>query len=324
MAQASRRAGTVVVGGGTGFIGASLGAKLRSCGYDVVNVSRKPGPYRMSWGDITTSGLPAGTTAVVSLAGANVLDPLRRWTASFQQEVRASRVNTTRSLAAAAADAVSANNNSGGSGSANAPAVFVSMSGVGFYKPSRTATYTEESAGGDFDFLSRLCTEWEAASTAATQAGIRTVTVRSGVVLGRHGGMIQQLFLPFYLGVGGPIGSGEQYFPWIHIDDIVRLIVHAIENPKTSGILNGVTPQPITNAEFSSAFASALSRPGIIPLPSPVVRLLFGEDRATMMLDGQRVLPERTLASGFKYRYPTIDEACTEFARLQYKPVEPF
>ncbi|XP_037085747.1 epimerase family protein SDR39U1-like isoform X2 [Pollicipes pollicipes] len=305
------RLGTVVLGGGSGFIGTSLSAQLRKRGYDVMVVSRKPGPYRMTWSELSEGGLPGNTTAVVSLSGQNVLDPLRRWTPGFKQNVWASRVNSTRSLA----DAIRA--------APVKPQVFVSISGVGYYEPSETAEYTEESPGGDADFMARLCTEWEEAARLDDPA-VRTAIVRSGVVLGRHGGMIQQLFIPFYMGVGGPIGSGRQYFPWIHIDDIVGLFIFAIENPKVSGVLNGVAPQVVSNREFAAAFGRALWRPALVPLPAAAVRLAFGETRARMMVEGQRVLPRRPLQLGFEYQYPDIDSACREFAHLRYSPVKPY
>ncbi|XP_043199490.1 epimerase family protein SDR39U1-like isoform X2 [Amphibalanus amphitrite] len=306
------RLGTVLVGGGSGFIGTSLTAQLRKRGYDVMIVSRKPGPYRMTWSELSQSGLPKNTTAVVGLSGQNVLDPLRRWTPGFRQNVWASRVNSTRSLA----EVISA--------APVKPNVFVSISGVGFYEPSETAEYNEESAGGEADYMGRLCTAWEEAARGVEDAGVRSVIIRSGVVLGRHGGMIQQIFMPFYLGLGGPIGSGRQFFPWIHIDDIVSLFIFAIENPEVSGVLNGVAPQPVTNGEFSAALAGALHRPGVIPLPAAAVRLAFGETRARMMVEGQRVLPRRPLQLGFQYRYPDIESACREVARLRYTPVKPY
>ncbi|KAF0310645.1 Epimerase family protein SDR39U1 [Amphibalanus amphitrite] len=245
------RLGTVLVGGGSGFIGTSLTAQLRKRGYDVMIVSRKPGPYRMTWSELSQSGLPKNTTAVVGLSGQNVLDPLRRWTPGFRQNVWASRVNSTRSLA----EVISA--------APVKPNVFVSISGVGFYEPSETAEYNEESAGGEADYMGRLCTAWEEAARGVEDAGV-------------------------------------------------------------SGVLNGVAPQPVTNGEFSAALAGALHRPGVIPLPAAAVRLAFGETRARMMVEGQRVLPRRPLQLGFQYRYPDIESACREVARLRYTPVKPY
>lgn len=200
-----------------------------------------PGPQRMSWSELESKGLPTDTVAVVNLAGQNVMDVSRRWTAGFKQNVFNSRVNTTKLLAKKINE------------SEKKPKAFVTMSGVGAYKPDNKKEYTEDYCCKEFDFFSKLCRRWEEAADLSTETrqNCRVTTVRSGVVLGRQGGMIQQLYLPFSLGLGGPIGDGSQYMPWIHIDDITNLIVYAIENPNVEGILNGVAPNPCTNKEFS-------------------------------------------------------------------------
>lgn len=297
--------GTVVLGGGSGFVGKAVARKLKKHGYKVVIISRKPGVSSMTWSDLQKDGLPP-CVAVFSVAGQNVLDPTRRWTPGFKQNVWASRVNTTKALARII-DSME-----------HPPKVFVTMSGVGYYKPSETEEYTEDSAGGDFDFLSNLCTDWEAAGKLENSK-TRHVIIRSGIVLGRRGGMIQQLFLPFYLGLGGPVGSGKQFMPWIHIEDLVGLFIHAIENENVKGILNGVAPHVVTNGEFSKAFGRALWRPVLIPLPAAVVNLLFGAERAKMMVEGQKVIPKRTLESGFRFKFTNITSACKEFSRLFYR-----
>lgn len=295
---------SVIVGGGTGFIGRSLTMQLLKNGYQVSNVSRMPSPHNMSWDQLKNVGLPDGTTAVVSMAGQNILDAKRRWTPGFKQNVWNSRVNTTRSLKEAILAAP------------KKPKVFVSISGVGIYPPSSSAEYTEDSQVTATDFLSELAIAWEEAAKLPPDSGVRQVTIRSGVVLGRNGGMIQQLYVPFFLGVGGPIASGNQYMPWIYIDDISRLIQFAIENEKVSGVLNGVAPQVITNKEFASAFGKAMWRPAIIPVPKLALDLAFGNERAKIMTEGQKVIPKRVLEYGFKYEYPDIDKACAKCARL--------
>ncbi|VEN59572.1 unnamed protein product [Callosobruchus maculatus] len=292
--------GNVLIGGGTGFIGSALRNLLRFKGYGITVVSRMPGPSRISWNELIVNGLPKDTTAVVNLAGQNVMDFTRRWTAGFKQNVYNSRVYTTSTLAKAINDA------------SVKPSVFVTISGVGAYKPDPKKEYTEESPCGDFDFFSKLCKDWESAAKLSLESKekCRLVTIRSGVVLGREGGMIKQLYLPFYLGLGGPIGMGEQFMPWIHIDDLASLIVYAIENPKVEGVLNGVAPTPCTNKEFSLAFGKALHRPAFIPVPSFVFDILLNKERAVMVTEGQIVIPKKTLSTGFKYKYPNIDTAC--------------
>ncbi|KAF2362310.1 Epimerase family protein SDR39U1 [Trinorchestia longiramus] len=295
--------GKVVVGGGSGFIGSALTRVLQKKGYEVVVVSRKPGAWRITWEEICSSGLPANCVAVVNVAGQNILDPMQRWTPGFKQNVWASRVETTKYLADAIRKAD------------KKPKVFASMSGVGYYPTGSTTEFDESSQGGDFDYLSRLCEGWEAAAKLDLPE-VRTVSIRTGVVLGRNGGMIQQLFMPFFLGLGGPVGSGEQPMPWIHLDDIVGLFDHAVHCEQVSGVLNGVAPQIITNAEFSKAFAAALRRPAVIPLPTPLVNLMFGEERAKIMTEGQKVKPTLALKTGYKFKFPDIKSACEQVAHF--------
>ncbi|KAF6132749.1 short chain dehydrogenase/reductase family 39U member 1 [Phyllostomus discolor] len=196
----------VLVGGGTGFIGTALIHLLKARGHEVTLVSRKPGPGRITWDELATSGLPS-CDAAVNLAGENILNPLRRWNEAFQKEVLSSRLETTQLLARAITKAP------------QPPQAWVLVTGVAYYQPSLTAEYDEDSPGGDFDFFSNLVTRWEAAARLPGDS-TRQVVVRSGVVLGRGGGAIGHMLLPFRLGLGGPIGSGQQFFPWIHIGDL--------------------------------------------------------------------------------------------------------
>lgn len=202
-------------------------------------ISRMPGPQRITWNDLHNQGLPAGTTTVINLSGQNVMDAKQRWNKGFKQNIFNSRINTTLSLAQAIDRAD------------NKPQLFITFSGVGIYKPDQNREYHEDSAvDKEFDFFSHLCQEWENAAQLP-RGPTRRVTIRSGVVLGKNGGMIKQLYLPFYLGLGGPVLPGNQYLPWIHIDDIVGMILFAMSNFSVEGTLNGVAPQIITNKEFS-------------------------------------------------------------------------
>ncbi|XP_028050747.1 epimerase family protein SDR39U1 isoform X2 [Monomorium pharaonis] len=245
-------------------------------------------------------GLPENTSAVINVAGQNVLDPRQRWSPGFKQNVRNSRVKTTKALA----DAIQ-----------NTKAtVFATISGVAYYKPNDDV-YTEESKCEAYDFLSRLSHDWEEAARLPKDSNIRQVTIRSGVVLGRNGGMIKQIYLPFFFGLGGPIGSGNQYMPWIHITDLVGMFIFALKSSNVHGILNGVAPQLITNKEFTKAFAAALRRPAFIPLPSFFLEILFNKERATIMLEGQKVVPKRVMELGFQYQYPDIEKACKQLVQ---------
>ncbi|XP_006903317.1 PREDICTED: epimerase family protein SDR39U1 [Elephantulus edwardii] len=286
----------VLVGGGTGFIGTALVQLLKARGHEVTLVSRKPGPDRITWEELASSGLPP-CDAAVNLAGQNILNPLRRWNEAFQKEVLDSRLETTQMLATTISKAP------------QPPKTWILVTGVAYYQPSLTAEYDEDSPGGDFDFFSNLVTKWEAAGKLPGDS-TRQVVVRSGVVLGRGGGAISQMLLPFRLGLGGPIGSGHQFFPWIHISDLVGILAHSLEARHVHGVLNGVAPAPTTtNAQFAKALGAALGRPAFIPLPSAVVQAVFGRERAIMLLEGQKVVPRRTLATGYQYSYPKLEDA---------------
>ncbi|KFM67311.1 hypothetical protein X975_10040, partial [Stegodyphus mimosarum] len=301
-------AGTIVVGGGTGFIGRAITRKLKEIGYDVLLISRQPSLNAISWNDLASEGLPKSCVAVINVAGQNVLDPTRRWTPGFQQNVYASRVHTTRLLAEEIKKM------------SKPPNVFGVISGVGFYKASETETYTEDSTGGNHDYFSQLCSSWEEASLLPDDVNVRRFIVRSGVVLGRSGGIISQIYWPFYFGLGGPIASGKQYMPWIHIEDIAGIFLHGIQTDSVKGILNGVSPQIITNYEFAKALSRAMWRPCLFPLPEFAINLAFGKERASMMTQGQKVLPKRTLESGYEFKYPDIESACAECAHSFVDP----
>lgn len=256
-----------------------------------------PGPNRISWHDLECCGLPENTSAVINVAGQNVLDPKQRWSEGFKQNVINSRVKTTKLLAKALANT-----------KADA---FVTISGVAYYPPN-DIEYTEESKCEQYDFLSKLCHDWEAAAQLPKDSGIRQTTIRSGVVLGKQGGMIKQIYLPFFLGLGGPIGDGNQYMPWIHVTDLVNIFLFSLENKSVHGILNGVAPQIVTNKEFTKAFASTMRRPAFIPIPRAALNILFDKERAKIMLEGQKVVPKRVKELGFQYQFPDINSACVE------------
>ena len=196
------------------------------------------------------------------------------------------------------------------------------ITGVGLYPPGNNEIKYDEyskiegDAGG---YMSRLVKDWEDAATLPQNIPTRNVFLRSGVVLGRNGGMIQQIFLPFYLGGGGRMGSGMQNMPWIHVKDVSGMILHAIENKNVNGPLNASAPQIINNQSFVDAFASALYRPSFIPLPDFVWNMVFGEERAAIITKGVTVLPKRTEELGYKFRYPDIKTACEEFSVFFYQ-----
>ena len=307
--------GKVIIGGGSGFVGKEVCSLLRREGYDVIVISRKKFDSRViTWDEIKLQGLPEKTLAVVNLAGQNLLDPLKRWNPSFMELVRESRIQTAKSLK----DAIVKRHDAG----LDVPDVFVQITGVGLYPPGDNSIEYDENSKikeGEGGYMSRLVKDWEAAATLPPNVPTRNVFLRAGVVLGRNGGMIQQIFLPFYLGGGGRMGSGQQNMPWIHVKDVSGMILHSIENNHVKGALNATSPHIINNQAFVDAFASALWRPAYIPLPDFVWNIVFGEERASIITKGVTVIPKRTEEVGYKFRYPDIKSACEEFSALFYE-----
>ncbi|XP_026481620.1 epimerase family protein SDR39U1, partial [Ctenocephalides felis] len=274
----------VLVGGGTGFIGKALCTYLKGHSCDVTVVSRMPGPKHVSWLQLEQFGLPEGITAVVNVAGQNVLDPTRRWTPGFKQNVYSSRINTSKCLAKCINNAKTK------------PKVFIGITGVSSYPLNTDKPVSEnfdKPEKRNFDFMNHLCAEWEHALKLPPDSPTRQIILRTGVVLGRDGGMIKQLILPFWLGLGGPVGRGTQPLPWIHIEDLTSLIWFCIQEEKLSGIVNAVSPHVITNNDFTQEFAKALYRPAFIPVPESLLNLIFNEERASLLTTGPKVEPKR-------------------------------
>ena len=271
----------IAITGGSGFVGRALTERLRAAGHSVTAVSLRtqPGPDAF-----------AGPQAVVHLAGEPVA---QRWTAAARERIRNSRIEGTRSLVAALCQ--------------QPPAVLVSASAVGYYGSRGDEILTEDSPPAS-DFLGQIALGWEREARAAEQFGVRVVTPRIGVVLGRGGGALWKMLLPFRLGVGGRLGSGKQWMSWIHLDDLVSLIEFAIATPTLSGPVNAVAPSPVTNVDFTRELAAALHRPAIFPVPALALKMLFGE-MSQVILGGQRVIPQAALRAGFQFRYAEIGEA---------------
>jgi uncharacterized protein (TIGR01777 family) len=292
----------VAITGSSGLVGTALTARLRSEGHHVVRVVRAAagGPGTLHW-DPTTGAIDAagleGMDAVVHLAGAGIGD--RRWTDARKAEVLGSRVQGTTLLATtlAALD--------------RKPSVLVSGSAVGWYGDRGDELLTEASPPpAQADFTSEVCREWEAATAPAAEAGIRTVLLRTGIVLAAHGGTLAKLLLPFKLGLGGRQGSGRQYMSWVSIDDEVGAIVHAITDPSLAGPVNATGPVPVTNAEFASTLGRVLHRPTVLPTPTLPLELVYGKEMVRhLLLAGQRVVPARLEGAGYVFAHPTVEDA---------------
>lgn len=288
----------IVVAGASGFIGRALCAELERRGLRITRVGRRatadirwPAPGEEF--DAVAVRTFAGARAVVSLVGESIS---RRWTAARKQEIRDSRVRLTGALARALAR------------TGDRPPPLVSGSAVGIYG-DRGDEWLDESSAPGADFLADVAREWEAATAPATEAGARVVLLRSGVVLGRGGGLLGRLALPFQLGGGARLGSGRQWLSWISLADAVRVIVRAIDDAAMRGPVNLVSPAPVRNAEFTAALARALHRPAVLTVPAPVLRLAFGEMADGVLLASQRVRPAVLERSGFVFDHPSIEAA---------------
>ncbi|MGH9661827.1 MAG: TIGR01777 family oxidoreductase [Bryobacteraceae bacterium] len=271
----------VALTGGTGFIGRRLVERLRQAGHAPLLLRR--GDF-----DALERDKPG---AVVHLAGEPIA---QRWTAAAKVRIRDSRVAGTRRLVEAMSTL------------SPRPRTLVCASAIGYYGNRGEEVLTESSAPGD-GFLPATCREWEAQAEIAESLGMRVVRLRTGIVLGRGGGALEKMLPPFRMCAGGRLGSGRQWMSWIHIDDLTGLILHALEHPLT-GPLNGVAPNPVTNAEFTCLLGRALRRPAVLPAPAFGLRFILGE-MAQILLDSTRVLPKAAEAGGYRFTYPTLDAA---------------
>jgi uncharacterized protein (TIGR01777 family) len=270
----------ITITGASGLIGSKLVAALTQRGDGVTTLSLRSGP--------PDPDALAGRDAVVHLAGENVA---QRWTDDARTRIHDSRVDGTRRLVTAINQADVT------------PKALISASAVGYYGPHGDELVDEDTPPGD-DFLAQVCQAWE---LEAKQAKTRVAIVRTGVVLDAKGGALAKMLTPFKLGGGGPVAGGKQYMPWIHVDDVVGIYLHALDHG-WEGAVNASAPEPVTNAQFSKALGRALHRPAIAPIPGFAIRLLYG-DMAVIVTEGQRAIPKRTQALGYTYEHPNLDEA---------------
>ena len=300
----------IVVSGATGFIGKAVCSALIQKEHTVTALTRDPnkaaeqlpgGVTAIRWGSGDKSewqAVCADSDVVIHLAGESVGG--KRWTPEFKAQLMDSRVETTRSIVESFT-------------SERHPYKLISASAVGYYGNSGDTLITESSPPGN-DFLAGLSEVWEKEADRASQVGVNVVKIRIGIVLGDGGALDKMLYplplriSPWKIGLGGPLGSGRQWMPWIHHRDIVNLLVWAAENREASGVYNAAAPNPVRNVEFSRALGRVLHRPSILPIPAPVLRLILGEF-AEVILGGQNAIPQRALAAGFKFEYTEIEQA---------------
>ncbi len=304
----SKKSMKVAVTGATGFVGSRLVERLQQEGHQVLVFTRNlekarrvfpstafPKVEIVSYTPLESGAWQnqiSGCDGVVNLAGAPIAET--RWTAERKQEILDSRKIGTQKIVEAIAQADSK------------PGVLVNSSAIGYYGTSETAAFNEDSPPGQ-DFLAQVCQAWEAEAEQVKQSGTRLVILRTGIVLGQ-GGAIAKMLLPFQLFAGGPLGTGQQWFSWIHIDDLVSLIIAALTHSEMAGVFNATAPQPVRMTELCRALGQTLHRPSWLPVPAFALEALLG-DAAKVVLEGQQVLSERTQASGFTYQYVRVEQA---------------
>ncbi len=287
----------ILVSGASGPIGAALLPSLKATGATVTRLVRNSAtnPDEIAW-DPARPLLPdsvSGFDAVIHLAGESIVG---RWTEARKRRIRESRSQGTGHLAQAVAKAP------------QPPRVFISASAVGFYGNRGDEILREDSPSGE-GFAAEICRQWEAAAQPAAKAGIRTAQMRFGVVMSAEGGALPKMLPPFRLGLGGRLGNGRQWWPWVSVRDVVGAIQHVLNHESLTGPVNTVAPNPVTNAEFTSILASVLKRPAIFPMPAFAVRLVFGEMGEELFLGSQRVQPAKLVATGYQFQHPDLKNA---------------
>lgn len=297
----------ILVSGVSGPIGTALLPSLKSSGAHISRLTRKNSKHssadeqQVPWDPTQpiSSEKVSGFDAVIHLAGESIVG---RWTEEKKQEIRDSRVKGTLHLASAIAKAQ------------NRPQLFICSSAIGYYGNRGDEVVNEQSSPGK-GFLPEVCQEWESAARPAIDAGIRTVLMRTGIVLSPKGGALGKMLLPFKLGLGGRIGDGRQWMSWIDVQDMIGAIHHILKNDLLHGAVNMVAPRPVTNAEFTRTLASVLSRPAVLPMPAFAVQLAFGEMGETALLGSQRVEPTQLVMSGYPFRYSDLRASLTHLLR---------
>ena len=300
----------VFITGGTGFIGRALVPRLQRDGHSLVVWARSPRRARDLLGadvDIVATRAPApalseilsGCDGIVNLAGESIAG--KRWTRSRRRRIVQSRVQLTESLVTALTASVAR------------PRTLVSASAVGYYGNRADEVLTEDSTPGA-DFLADLCSRWEVAALQAKDLGVRVVLLRAGVVLGRDGGALTPMLRPFRLGLGGPIGSGRQHFPWIHLHDLVTVVATALTDASYEGPINAVAPEEATSRMFARSLGRSLNRPAVLPIPGLALKAVFGES-SIVLLGSQRVAPRRLTTRGFEWEFPTLQAALDDVVR---------
>ena len=288
----------LLITGGTGFIGSALCSRLLKDKHDIVVLSRHPEAIKapiIGISDLEQLKSDVIFDIVINLAGEPIAD--KRWSAQQKQRILNSRLDATEKLIVYFKT------------TEQKPKLLINGSAIGYYGISETNDIVDETVSGDDSFSSQLCQQWETTALQAQTLGIRTCLLRTGIVLGKGGGALSKMLLPFKIGLGGRIGQGKQWMSWIHLDDLVGIILYCIDHDSLRGAINGTSPNPVTNQVFTKTLGKVLKRPTLLPMPVVVVKLLMGQMGEELLLAGKKILPVKILDAGYKFKYEELEKA---------------
>lgn len=295
----------LLITGGTGFIGSALCAKLLNNQKHVLSIlSRHPEKIKIQAKVISSLNQlekDASFDVIINLAGEPIAD--KRWTEKQKQKIITSRIETTDKIIEFIESAK------------HKPKLLINGSAIGYYGINKTNMDIDENGTGDDSFSSQLCKQWETVALKANLHGVRTCLLRTGIVLGKNGGALKKMLPPFKIGLGGKIGSGQQWMSWIHLDDLVGIILYCIEHDVLNGAINGTSPNPSTNQDFTKTLGKVLNRPTFMSIPEVIIKLLMGQMGIELLLSGKKILPIKISESGYQFQYPTLDSALQNIVR---------
>jgi len=289
----------ILITGGSGFIGSALCTKLlNNKKHELTVVSRNPGSIKTPAKVISNLNQlekDASFDVIINLAGEPIAD--NRWTEKQKQKIIISRIDTTEKIIEFIKHAK------------HKPKLLINGSAIGYYGINKTNSAINENGTGDDSFSSKLCKQWETVALNANLFGVRTCLLRTGIVLGKNGGALKKMLPPFKIGLGGKIGSGQQWMSWIHLDDLVGIILYCIEHDDLNGAINGTSPNPSTNQDFTKTLGKVLNRPTFMSIPEIIIKLLMGQMGIELLLSGKKILPIKVSEKGYQFQYPTLDNA---------------
>jgi len=290
----------VLITGGTGFIGSALCSRLLNDNHSIVLLSRYSQDIQPPLKAVSNLQelKEEAFDIIINLAGEPIAN--KRWSSQQKQNILDSRINTTRDIITYLKQ------------TKHKPKLLINGSAVGYYGLDKSNDIIDESAYPDNSFSSELCQRWESTALQAQELGIRTCLLRTGIVLGKNGGALSNMLFPFKMGLGGRIGDGEQWMPWIHLDDLLGIILYCIAHDDIKGAINATAPNSVTNHTFTKALGTALKRPTFFPLPKMIVKLLFGQMGEELLLTGKRISPKKVLEAGYDFQFKTLEDALND------------